>query len=292
MRALPERMQIAIIGLGGIGSTFALHLSRAGHEVTAIARGTRLEQLQRDGAIVTAAGDRVTVRAAAALDPAVAFDLVLVTVLEHQVDALLPSLRASTARKVMFMFNTFESFARLREVVGTKRFTFGFPAILANVTDGRLERTVVTRGQVTTVTDHALASLFNSAGIASVVHDDMESWLRTHAAMVVPFMIAVAQAHQRNAGLSWSESWQLAGALDEGFSLVRLLGNAITPAPMVMLRWLPRVWTSALLWAATRVGSLRKSGVAGMKEPRALIDSMHAAAPGGQLPKLLAVRPA
>ena len=51
-------MQIAIIGLGGIGSTFALQLARAGHDVTAIARGRRLEQLERDAAIVTAAGER------------------------------------------------------------------------------------------------------------------------------------------------------------------------------------------------------------------------------------------
>ncbi|MFT3707491.1 MAG: 2-dehydropantoate 2-reductase N-terminal domain-containing protein [Archangium sp.] len=284
-------MNIAIIGLGGIGSTFAFQLARAGHQVTAIARGQRLEQLSRDQAIVTTAGERAEVRVAGSLDPTVAFDLVLVTVLAPQVDAVLPSLQASAAKTVMFMFNTFEPFARLREAVGP-RFAFGFPAILANVQDaGRLESTIVTRGQITTVTDGGFAEVFTQAGIASVVHPDMESWLRTHAAMVVPFMIAVGRAHERRAGLSWSESWKLANALDEGLGLVKKLGNAITPAPMVVLSCLPRVSTAALLWSATRVSSLRKSGAAGMKEPRALIDSMHAVAPGGALPKLLAVRP-
>lgn len=285
-------MNIAIIGLGGIGSTFAFQLARAGHQITVIARGQRLEQLTRDQAIVTTAGERAEVRVAGSLDPTIAFDLVLVTVLAPQVDAVLPSLQASAAKTVMFMFNTFEPFARLRDAVGAARFAFGFPAILANVQDaGRLESTIVTRGQITTVTDGGLAEVFTQAGIASVVHADMESWLRTHAAMVVPFMIAVARSHERRAGLSWNESWKLANALDEGMGLVKKLGNAITPVPMVVLSCLPRVSTAALLWSATRMSSLRKSGAAGTKEPRALIDSMQAVAPGGSLPKLLAVRP-
>jgi 2-dehydropantoate 2-reductase len=40
---------------------FALQLSRAGHDVTAIARGRRLEEL-RAGAIVTADGHRARPR--------------------------------------------------------------------------------------------------------------------------------------------------------------------------------------------------------------------------------------
>jgi 2-dehydropantoate 2-reductase len=38
-----REMQIAIVGPGSIGSTFAFWLSEAGHDVTVIARGTRLE---------------------------------------------------------------------------------------------------------------------------------------------------------------------------------------------------------------------------------------------------------
>ncbi|PCC74935.1 2-dehydropantoate 2-reductase [Nannocystis exedens] len=99
-------MKIAVIGPGGIGSTFASQLARAGHEVTVVARTKRLAQLQRDGAIVTAKGERAAVQVSAALDPSVAYELVLVTVLASQVDAVLPALRASAAKSVMFMFNT------------------------------------------------------------------------------------------------------------------------------------------------------------------------------------------
>ena len=109
-----------------------------------------------------------------------------------------------------------------------------------------------------------------------------------HAAFIVPYMIGVRIAFERNAGLTWSESWGLSAGVDEAFALVRKLGNAITPAPMVLASRLPRVLTSALLWTTTRSTKLRKNGAVGMKEPIALLDSMEAIAPG-QVPKLRAL---
>src|ERR1700742_1782382 len=155
---------------------------------------------------MTARGKRVEVAVSGALDATTFWDLVLVSVLAHQVDAVLPALAASAAKTVMFMFNTFEPLTRLREAVGAPRFAFGFPAILARVDDGKLTTDIVTRGLLTTVTDAAWAKVFTDAGIPAVAHGDMESWLRTHAAMIVPFMIAVASAHTRGAGISWSEA--------------------------------------------------------------------------------------
>jgi 2-dehydropantoate 2-reductase len=283
-------MKIAILGPGSIGSTFALHLARAGHEVTVVARGKRLEQLRRDEAIVSAAGERAEVRVHAALDTTTEWDLVLVTVLASQVDAVLAALTASAAKTVMFMFNTFESLDRLRDAVGSARFAFGFPAILATLDDGKLTSKVVTRGMPTTVTDATWAKVFTDAGIPAVVHADMESWLRTHAALVVPAMIAGITAYTRQAGVSWTEAMTLARAMEEGFCVVRELGNTITPKPMVMLSRLPTPMVATLLWTFSRIEAIRKTGAAGPGEPRMLIDAMAAAAPG-RTPTLLAVRP-
>ncbi|MDI1475048.1 2-dehydropantoate 2-reductase N-terminal domain-containing protein [Polyangium sp. y55x31] len=283
-------MKIAVLGPGGIGSTFAFELARAGHDVTVIARGKRLEHLQQDRAIVTASGKRAAVHVSAALDTTTEWDLVLVTVLVSQVDAVLPTLAASAAKTIMFMFNTFEPFARLREAVGASRFAFGFPAILATLDEGKLASEIVTRGLLTTVTDATWAKVFTDAGIPAVVHADMESWLRTHAALVVPVMIAAATAHTRRAGVSWTEATNLARAMDEGLRLVRRLGNTLTPAPVATVSRLPIPVLASLLWTASRLSPIRKAGAAGYSEPRTLIDAMAAAAPG-EIPALLAVRP-
>ncbi|KYG00642.1 2-dehydropantoate 2-reductase [Sorangium cellulosum] len=283
-------MKIAIVGAGRIGSTFAFQLARAGHEVTVVARGARLAQLRRDEAIVTAAGERAAVGVSAALDEAAAWDLVLVTVLAHQVDEVLPALAASAARTVMFMFNTFEPLGRLRDAVGAARVAFGFPAILATLDDGKLTSRIVTRGMVTPVTDAAWAKVFTDAGIPAVVEPDMESWLRTHAALVAPVMVAVVTAHARKAGVSWAEATDVARALEEGLRVVRELGNTLTPAPIAALSRLPTAAAAALVWTLSRIEALRKTGATGPAEPRALIDAIAAAAPG-RTPALLAIRP-
>ncbi|PCC73718.1 2-dehydropantoate 2-reductase [Nannocystis exedens] len=284
-------MKIAILGPGGIGSTFAFQLARAGHDVTVIARGARLAYLEREQAIVKNTGERAAVRVQGALDPATEWDLVLVTVLASQVDAVLPALAASAARTILFMFNTFEPLDRLRDAVGRERAAFGFPAILAWLDDGVLTTRIVTRGPLLTpVSDPAWAPVFTAAGVPTVVEPDMQSWLRTHAAFVVPGMIASVRAHERRVGISWSEAMALARASDEGFRLVRRLGDAVVPAAMVTYSRLPTVATAALMWAMSRSPSIRRSGAAGPGESRTLIDMMSAAGPD-HTRALLAVRP-
>lgn len=283
-------MKIAIIGLGGIGSTFAFQLSRAGHEVTVVARSKRLEQLQQAQAIETVTGERAPVQISAALDTTTAWDLVLVTVLAAQVDEVLPVLVASAAKKIMFMFNTFEPLSRLQIAVGSARFAFGFPAILASIEAGKLKTKIVKRGQTTIATDASWAQLFSAAGIPTAVEAEMESWLRTHAALAAPFMVISHLAYQRHSGITWGEASQAASAMQEGFALVRQLQNRITPTAMSLVSALPKGIIAALLWSLSRFAMTQTLGVAGPREPRALIDAMRAVATG-PTPALLAIRP-
>jgi 2-dehydropantoate 2-reductase len=288
-------MKIAILGPGAIGSTFAYHLARAGHDVTVIARGARLAWLQKERAIVTTTGRRAPVEVSDALDTTVVWDLVLVTVLESQVDAVLPALRQSAAKQVMFMFNTFAPFDRLRDGVGADRFRFGFPAILATLVDGRLKSQVIPRSafapQITIVTDPAWARVFSEAGIDTDLQADMHSWLRTHAAVVVPMMLTFDRAHRRGAGLSWKEAHELALVLAEGLELVHSLGTPLTPSGMAVLGKLPTPAVASLIWALSRNPTMTALGAAqGSGEARTLIDAMVAAAPTRST-RLQALRP-
>lgn len=217
-------MKIAILGTGAIGSTFAFQLARHAHDVTVIARGKRLEQLQAEQAIVTVTGERAAVTVSAALDPAINFDLVLVVVLASQVDAVLPTLEASAAKTVMFMFNTLAPLSRLRDVVGQERFAFGFPAILASLTDGKLKSKAFAHPASSITTDAVWAKVFSDAGIPTIVYNDIEAWVHTHAVVMVPMMAISWVAHTRQTGVSWTEARTYALALREGFALVQQLG--------------------------------------------------------------------
>ena len=103
-------LRIAIVGTGKIGSTFAFQLSRAvRHDVTVISRpgSARLRQLQRADGIIDVNGERASVKVIDTLDEETPYDLLIVTLLDHHADTMLPSLQRSAAKCVQFMFNTF-----------------------------------------------------------------------------------------------------------------------------------------------------------------------------------------
>ncbi|MEV5648244.1 2-dehydropantoate 2-reductase N-terminal domain-containing protein [Nocardia sp. NPDC052254] len=283
-------LRIAVIGPGGIGSTFAFQLAQAGHDVTVVARGTRRQQLHRDRAIVRTTGERAGVQVADQLDISTEWDLVLVTVLTSDVEQLLPSLSACAARRIMFMFNTFEPLDHLRSAVGAERARFGFPSIVAGIEDGRLASNILSRG-TTTVSDPGWAKVFSAAAIPSAAHPDMQSWLRTHAAFILPVLLTGAMAAQRGRGVDYADARRLARAMREGLRLVRDLGDAITPRPIALFAHLPIPFVAALLWSASRVEAfVATCAVAPKDEPNALIDEMNAVAQQ-PLPALTAIRP-
>lgn len=282
--------KIAIIGAGGIGSTFAVQLSKAGHEVTVVARGKRLQQLQEQGGLLVANGEIVRVGVSEALDQRAPWDLVLVSVLAHQTPPLMAALANSAAKHVMFMFNTFEPLQTLQAAVGEARFAFGFPAIMARIdAQGRLHSSIQRHGLQTTVTHEAFAQLFTAAGIPAVVSTQMESWLRSHAAAVVPFMFASSVAQTRSAGITWREAVDLADAMNEGFELVRKLGFEVVPSAHSVIGRLPPAAKAALLWSATRNEAVRANGAAGLAEARHLVAAMLAST-SGSLPQLERLR--
>ncbi len=129
------QLSIAVVGAGSIGSTFAFYLAQAGHEVTAVARpgSTRLEQLRRDGGVVLKNGERAAMRVTDALDESAAYDLVVVTTLAYQAEALMPALQRSAAHAIHLMFNNLHPEA-MRDAIGAERCSFGMPFIMASQT--------------------------------------------------------------------------------------------------------------------------------------------------------------
>jgi 2-dehydropantoate 2-reductase len=286
----PQR-SIAVIGAGRIGSAFAYQLARAGHDVAVIARpgSIRLAQLQRDHGIVLSTGERAATTVADHLDEQRPFDLVIVTILAHQVDSILPTLERSRARQIAFMFATPEA-ARLRTAVGAERTSFGYAGVLATIVDdGKLNLTI--QRQKTMLDDQRLVDLFAGAGIPSKLRPDMAAHLRASA----PFTIAVesvtgmGMAHGR--GASWSEARLGARGMKAGAEILRAAGDE--PAGLTRA---PGFIQTPLLWAASRAPFREATGNSD-PESRGLIDLYVAEArerPGLQaaVTALLALRPA
>ncbi|KIW56905.1 hypothetical protein PV05_05521 [Exophiala xenobiotica] len=265
-----EKKKVAIIGAGPVGCAFALHLVKAGHEVTIVGRGQRLATLQENGGVLAKKSEKAReteisttpVKAVGSLDTAQPWDLILLTITEHQFDdQLFATLKACPQRaEILFMFNTFASLDKYFDVLGKERCIMGFPAIMASFHDGALVHRFLGFGQITIISSPEWRSIFSAAGIPCVHEPDMQSWLRTHAAMVVGVMSATVAASKKNSGLSWAEAGLSAGAAREGLQLVKKLGNSITPRFLYYLGVAaPSFVLTGLLWVLTRVPSMRKN---------------------------------
>lgn len=283
MSALPSSspLAIAVIGLGGIGSMFAYHLARAGHDVTAIARpgSARLAQLQRDGGLVTTTGERAAVRVADALDETTAYDLVVVTTLAHQVDAVLPALQRSRARCVQFMFNTFDP-ERLRAAMGAERCSFGMPFVRARLDGTGALAGQTNPGQKTLHGDPRWAAVFRAAGLPSAVEPDMPLWLRCHVPMCIAFESISIAGERRRGGAAWAEAMVVARGMRGGFAVLRGLGYRLYPSAKALFSRCPTGVLACLLWSLSRITSFRELLATGAQECRALVDGMIAAAAG------------
>ncbi len=280
-------LRIAVLGAGKIGSAFAFHLARTGgHDVTVVARpdSVRLQQLKRDRAIVDVKGARADVRVASRLDEAVPYDLVIVTLLAHQADALLPALRSSAAEGIQFMFNTFDP-ERLSEALGDDRCSFGMPFVQATLTaDGRLDAKVGAAGQRTIMGRQRWVNLFNAAGLPAALERDMPSWLRCHAPLCVAFESVSIAGERRGSGASWKQALTLAHGLRASFALVQALGYEIYPKTKRRIQRSPTWAVAAMLWSLSRVRPFRRLLATGEAECRCLVEAMATAAPLARSP--------
>ena len=294
----PSPLRIGILGPGKIGSTFAFQLARAGrHDVTVIARprSERLQQLQRDGGIVDVNDERAKVKAVDTLDEEVPYDLLIVTLLDHQTQEMLPSLRRCKASTIQFMFNTFCP-ERFQEAIGVDRCAFGMPFVQATLDkDGRLKSTIGAFGQKTIMSQQRWVDVFNAAGLPATVEPAMPLWLRCHVPLCIAFESVAVAAAQRNGGASWREAMSLARGVRESYELIRGLGLKVYPNAKRLIDASPIPAFAALLWTMSRIASFREVLSTGKSECQTLVDVLLAYAPMANQPiddaRIRAMRP-
>jgi 2-dehydropantoate 2-reductase len=192
-------MKILVYGAGVTGSLVAARLHEAGHDVSLLARGERLAALRRHG-LHLAEGDSPAVRrlpVPVVEHPAGGYDLIAVFVRTHQVDAVLQSL-VGVRGDVLFLASWAAGAEPLGAVIGRERVLLGFPAyggtmdrdVVRYRPAGRLTRLVPMPvgepdGRATPRLERIVRA-FRTAGIHAKAEPRMDTWLKTHAAFVVP----------------------------------------------------------------------------------------------------------
>jgi 2-dehydropantoate 2-reductase len=249
-------MKILVYGAGVIGTLYAARLARAGHDVTVLARGARLQQIDRHGLVVediaTGARSTARVRTADRLGVEDTYDLALIAVRNEQWPAVMPVLAANAKiPTLLFMLNNPMGSAQWIEALGPNRVVQGFPGAGGAMEDHIVRFTLI-RQQPTTIgklrgvhttRSKDLANLMRAAGFPTRIESDMDGWLMSHAFFVTSICAAIYLAGGDCTRLSGDRATVelMVDGVRQGFKTVKALGHGVHPIPLkVLMMYLPR----------------------------------------------------
>jgi len=260
-------VRFLVYGAGNIGSLYAARLAQSSQRVAILARGTRLEQIRQQGIELEdgVSGKRTTtsLQVVDRLDPDDAYDVVLVILPKHRIAEVLPVLAANDRTpSVMFFGNNAAGPGAMTDAIGPDRVLLGFPGAAA-VPRGGAIRYVITsaREQPTTIGELdgsksarivAIASALRAAGFPVSVCTNMDAWLKTHVAEILPTVCALYRAGGEPEQLASSDEALrlMLRSIREGYQVLRANGVPITPGNHRVFEWLPE---SLLLFLMRRM---------------------------------------
>ncbi|MBB3213067.1 2-dehydropantoate 2-reductase [Herbaspirillum sp. Sphag1AN] len=225
----------------------------------------------------------------------ISYDLIIVTVLAQQIEAVLPALLKSKAKSLLFVCNNFDP-ERIQERLGADRCTFGIPFIQSFIDkDGQVNARIGASGQKSKLGKQTWVDVFNGAGIPASFEPNMSSWLRSHAPICIAFESSAYAGVRRSGGATWRESMKIAHGVHECYRLIKGLGYDIYPSSKVRINQSPAWIIASALWLITRIKSFRELLALGAGESRAMVDLLVSMAPESDKPieinKIKAMRP-
>jgi 2-dehydropantoate 2-reductase len=284
--------KILVYGAGPLGSLFAARLKQAGHEVSLLARGKRLDDLQEHGVVLqdVITGVRTVTRVSVVEELAVqdTYDLVLVVMRKNHALAVLPVLAANERTpNVLFLMNNAAGSGELVQALGRERVLIGFPYAV-----GYLEGSIVhfmagtegdesavplgeVDGRITDRTRWVAQVLASAPGFGAEIRTDMDAWLKYHVALLMPALVPalyLAGTDCRRLGRTRDAVLLAVLAGREGFRVLRALGLPVTPSRLRILEWLPEPLLVPLL---QRVLADDKMEVALVHHARSARDEMQ-----------------
>jgi len=252
-----KSLKILIFGAGVIGSVNAVHIANAGYDVTVFARSERLQFLRENGLLYNDNGKTKSakVKVIDCLGSNEIYDFVFVTVRYEQILTALADVCGVKCDNIVTMVNNPFGYADWEEVVGKGRLIPAFTGAGGRIEDGVLYYQFAPKFvQATTCGELSgakseriieLMKIFNKSKIPYSFSKDMDSWQKSHLALVTP----LANGFYFNGGDKFSTAKSTAknkqamrlisSELRRNFRALKKLGISITPGKMNVFRWLP-----------------------------------------------------
>lgn len=199
-------MRILIYGAGVIGSFYASRFAKAGLDVTVLARGQRLKELQGHGLWYRGKTrtHKVEVKTISELKPNDRYQFIFLTVRENQVEEAMEDISRNESPNVVTMVNTIKPYGRWEKICGKGRILPAFPGAGGCIEGGILDAQLLPRAiQPTTFGEiggrktsrkEALEYIFRKSHIPYQIVPEMHHWQISHLGVIVPLADAYYQS--------------------------------------------------------------------------------------------------
>lgn len=248
-------MKILICGAGVIGSIFAYKLKSGGNDVTVLARGKRLHQLKKYGIIIE---DKIfnenfktDIKVVDRLKQDDYYDLALIIMQRQQVSEVLPVLKKN--KKVptfIFMGNNVSGAEEYLKFLDRKRVLLGFggpggyrkdnSVIAAYVKDYCILYFGELDGKVSERIEH-IKNIFQKSEIKVDIPENIDAWLKTHAALISPLAAASYAVRDRGKRLGGEDKLMALSikAFKENLRALEEMGIPILPKKIKLMGLIP-----------------------------------------------------
>jgi len=153
---------------------------------------------------------------------------------------------------VLFMGNNAAGPDEMVEALGRERVLLGFPGaggsreghVVRYIASSGRRRYATTMGELdgrTTPRLERIIEVFESAGFPVTISPNMDAWLKTHVAFILPIGGALRMAGSDNYRLARTRDAVvlMVRAMHESFRVLRALGIPITPSSLKIFEWIP-----------------------------------------------------
>ena len=239
-------MKVLVYGAGVIGGQLAHALIACGNDVTVIARGAWAETLQTKGLRIhhyiqrKDTTDHPRVLEAPGEDR---YDIVFAVMQYRQMEKILPELARVNSPIVVLTGNNLsasEMEARILEDTPTpKTVLFGFGSTAGTRENGRLTTVHTGDGRLTLGKAHEdipetvktiLCQTFSGSKLSVVYCDNMDAWLKYHAAFILPVVYLCYKTGCELKKSTQAERKLLLDAVGDAYRLLMALGYPVRPA--------------------------------------------------------------
>ena len=252
-------MKLLNIGTGVIGTTYAWQIAEAGHKVTLYVRPGRKAALDRDGIRINYTDLRTKPKEQDSIifrPPVVEsftanddYDVILVSVLNHQLEPLLPLLAHHAGNAdILFFLNLWSGTALIEQYLDPSQFFFGFAHTVGGGRTNGTINTIIFREETqlgeaegpATPRLLRMAEVLKDAVLNPEINDKMVDWLTVHYVQQASSVGGMLEAGSVDAFLKNSAIVKRTLlAYREGIHVCRARGiepETVIPMPWFLLR--------------------------------------------------------